>query len=128
MAKVAIFEGERKKWIQYDADTEVLIKLIGKEELRDIMNKATKSARLTGVDISDFADARLCKAAVLGWRKIDDHDHPGLLFGEQEQPLPFTPENVSMLMKKSITFSKFVNEHAMNEAGFLQEDEDTKNG
>ena len=125
MGKLGIFDDEKKQWLQFDEDTEVLIKLITKEGLRKIMQKATKRSKLTGEDIADISDALLGREAVLGWRKIEDHNHPGLIVSGQ--PLPFTPENINMLMKKSIAFSRFVNDACVDETAFLKEDEETKN-
>jgi hypothetical protein len=125
MAKLGIFTSERKKWIQYDEDTEVLICFIGKQELNEIGNKARKQAKLSNIEVGPIINQRLGKAAVLGWRKLGDPSHPG--FVVNDQPLPFTPENVSMLMAKSLNFSNFVNENAINENEFLDGVEETKN-
>jgi hypothetical protein len=126
MAKLGIYNAERKKWIQYDEDTEVLIKHVGKEELNEISTKARKQAKLSGsTDIGAIINQRLGKIAVLGWRKIEDPTHPG--FVVNDAPLPFTPENVGMLMAKSLDFSNFVNENAINANEFLTGVEETKN-
>ncbi|GAB4486020.1 MAG: hypothetical protein OHK006_13210 [Thermodesulfovibrionales bacterium] len=125
MGEVGIYEGERQKWIQYDEDTEVLIRLISKEELRKILIKAQKSAKLTGSHADNYADQLLGRAAVKGWRKIDRHEHPGLTVGGK--PLPFTPENIDLLMKGSLKFSRFVNDSAVAEDEFADGAEDEKN-
>lgn len=125
MGKLGIFDEEKNKWIQFDEDTEILIKLITKEGLRRIIQKSNKRAKLTGEDTADISDIMLGRDAVLGWRKINDHDHPGLIVNGQ--PLPFIPENIDMLMKKSLAFSRFVNEYAMDEVTFLKEEEEIKN-
>jgi len=122
MGEIGIFDDERKKWIQFDEDTEVLIRFIDRRELRKIQSKAEKTARLTGADADEIANRYLGRSAVLGWRKINDHSHPGLMI--QGRPLPYTPENVDMLMTRSLEFSKFVNEHCVNSKIFLQEDEE----
>lgn len=119
MAEIGVFDGERKKWIPFDEDTEVLVKLVTKEELRAIANKSAKM----GQKSAEAADKLLGRAAVLGWRKFDDPTHPGLVVGGQ--PLEFTPENIDMLMTRSIEFSRFVNEYAVNEKAFIG---DAKNG
>ncbi|MBI5075635.1 MAG: hypothetical protein HZB62_10795 [Nitrospirae bacterium] len=121
MAKLGVFTGEKSKWIQFDADTEVRIRLIGKKELREIVNKAEKAARKTGANSQDIVDRKIGRASVLGWRKIKDHDHPGLIVGDQ--PLQFTPENVDMLMDLSIDFTRFVNQNCSEEKEFIDEDE-----
>ncbi len=126
MGEIGIFNEDKSNWIQFDSDTEVQIKLVGKEELRKIQRKAEKTAQLAGIDVSDIADQKLGRAAVLGWRKIKDHNHPGLIVSGEA--FPYTPENIDLLMKKSLAFSGFVNDHSINERDFLDKEEaDTKN-
>lgn len=126
--ELGIFDEEKTKWIQYDEDTEVCIKHTGKEVLKAINTKAAKIAKLTGADYGGVNNKLLGRATVHGWRKIDDHNHPGLML--KKQPLSFTPENIDMLMKKSLEFSNFVNENCLDSKLFLnseEEKEDTKN-
>jgi len=128
MAELGVFDEPKDKWIQYDEDTEVQIRHIGKEELRKINLKAAKTAKLTGVDSVAINNKMVGRAAVLGWRKIDDHSHPGLKM--KGQPLPFTQENIDMLMRRSLEFSNFVNENCLDSKLFLdeiEEKEETKN-
>lgn len=128
MADLGIFDEPTHKWIQYDEDTEVQVRHIGKEELRKINLKAAKTAKLTGVDSVAINNKMVGRAAVLGWRKINDHNHPGLTM--KRQPLPFTPENIDMLMRRSLEFSNFVNENCLDSKLFLDADEEmeeTKN-
>ncbi|MEM4368374.1 MAG: hypothetical protein QXO21_05145 [Candidatus Anstonellales archaeon] len=122
MGKLGIFDEEKTKWIQFDEDTEVLLKFVSKEELKKISIKAERASRLSGVDPSDVANIQLGRTAVLGWRKIDNHNHPGLIV--KGQPFPYTKENVDLLMTKSLEFSKFVNENAINSRIFLEEEEE----
>jgi len=124
MGTIAIFDDERTKWIQYDEDAEVLIRFVGREELRKIQRKAEKTANLTGADANDIANQKLGRAAVLGWRKIGDNNHPGLIV--KGEPLPFTPENIDMLMRRSLEFSRFVNDNSIDSKQFLEEEKEKK--
>jgi hypothetical protein len=124
MGKIGIFDDEQSKWIQFDNDTEVLMQLATKSDLRRINQKAARRAKLTGENAGDVSDCLLGRAVVKNWRKIADHDHPGLIVNKQ--PLPFTPENIDMLMRKSIKFSRFVNETCIDEDEFI-DGEETKN-
>jgi hypothetical protein len=124
MGKIGIFDEEQSKWIQFDNDTEVLMQLATKSDLRKINQKAAKRAKLTGENAGDISDCLLGRAVVKSWRKITDYGHPGLIVNGQ--PLPFTPENIDMLMRKSIKFSRFVNETCIDEDEFI-DGEETKN-
>ena len=124
MGKLGIFNDERSKWIQFDEDTEVLVRFIGRQELRKMQRKAEKTANLIGVDVNDILNQKLGRAAVLGWRKMNDHKHPGLII--KDQPLPYTPENIDMLMTRSLEFSKFVNDNAVDSKLFLEEEKETE--
>jgi len=125
MAKFSFTDNDKTRWIQFDIDTEINIKLISKCELRDISKRASKHARLTGEDEADVADRLLGRAAVLGWRNIGDHNHPGIIVNDQ--PCTFTQGNIDMLMTKSLKFSRFVNQTCIDEDEFARETE-TKNG
>lgn len=129
MARIGIFSGEKKRWVQFDTDTEVLIRHVGKKELSEITHKTQKTARLSGADSRDVFNLRFGRAAVHGWRKIGQPDHPGLMLGDQ--PLPFNEQNLNMLMEHSLEFSAFVNETAVDSHQFLEEEEakgEVKNG
>ena len=119
-------EGEKRKWIQFDSDSEVEIKLITKQELREIVKTAAKRAKLTGEDQADIADRLLGRAAVKWWRKVGQPDHPGLL--ANGEPLPFTLENIDRLMTKSLKFSRFINETCIDEDEFAEGVDVSKNG
>lgn len=125
MGKIGIFDEEKSKWIQFDGDTEVLIKLATKSELRKINQKAAKRAKLNTLNVGDVSEQMLGRVVVKGWRKITDHDHPGIIVNDK--PLPFTPENIDLLMTGSIKFSRFVNDMCVDEDEFTDEEE-TKNG
>ncbi|RJQ44443.1 MAG: hypothetical protein C4538_10515 [Nitrospiraceae bacterium] len=124
MGKFNFSDEEKNRWFQFDIDTEVQIKLITKRDLREIARKAAKRAKLTGEDEGDIADRLLGRAAVMGWRKMDDHNHPGIIVNDQ--PCTFCPENIDVLITRSIKFSRFVNQMCIDEDEFLEETE-TKN-
>lgn len=119
MAQVGIFNTPRTRWVQFDEDTEVELRHIGKEELTEITRKANKASRLGGADAKDVFGQRFARAAVCGWRKIGDHGHPGLIV--DGKPFPFSEENLSLLMRCSLEFSAFVNEEAVDSRAFLDD-------
>lgn len=125
MAELFIDDEGAEKWIQFDRDTEVLVKLQPRAALKSLARKAEKSARLTGENERDIFNLLLAKSAIKGWRKTDDHAHPGLTVNGQ--PLPFTLENVKMLMEKSTEFFRFIDNYAVNSREFLTEGDDSKN-
>jgi hypothetical protein len=129
MAEIGIFNDEKKKWIQFDSDTEVLIKHIDRQGLNKLRRKAQKAANISDVDATEYFNLRLGREAVHGWRKINDHSHPGLTL--QGRPLEFNRENLDMLMSRSLDFSNFVNENAIDAKIFLEEQQELeaeKNG
>lgn len=121
MGEIAVFEKDKKpnKWIQYDVDTEVLIFYQDREDLNAIRIKAEKNARLTGANSSKLMDIYLGRKAVGGWRKIEDHKHPGLTIGGK--PIEFNERNLDMFMTKSNEFARFVNEKCVDSPEFLEE-------
>lgn len=119
MAKIGIFDKQKQQWVQIDEDTEVLIRFVDKEELNALNRKADKTARLAKGDVSVIGNRLLGEVAVFGWRKMSDHNHPGLL-DAKGNPIPFTDENRNMLMKRCREFSNFVNETAIDSAVFLE--------
>ncbi|RJQ22032.1 MAG: hypothetical protein C4560_03125 [Nitrospiraceae bacterium] len=125
MAKFNFSDTDKSRWIQFDVDTEVNIKLITKRELREISKRSAKHAKLTGEDEADVADRLLGRAAVLGWRNKDDHNHPGIIVNDQ--PCEYNQSNIDLLMAKSLKFSRFVNQTCIDEDEFDRET-DTKNG
>lgn len=124
MGRLGIFDEEMTRWIQFDEDTEVFIRFVGKEDLRKIFKKAERTAKLTGADSTELSNRELGRLCVMGWRKIDEHDHPGLII--KGKPLQFSPDNIDMLMKRSLDFSRFVNENAIDSRLFLEEEEEKK--
>jgi len=129
MGNLGIFDDERKRWIQFDEDTEVHIKFVGREELKKLQRGAEKTAALANVDARDILATKLGRACVLGWRNMDDHNHPGLMVNGQ--PLEFNQENVDMLMSRSTEFARFVDLNSVNSSLFLEEEQEeaaSKNG
>lgn len=118
MAEIAIFPGTTKqRWVPYDGDTEVLIRLVDKARLDEISRVARREAELTGADRDVVVNRNFGREACRGWRKIEDHDHPGLMVGGK--PLEFNQDNLDLLMRHSLEFSAFVNRNGMDARGFL---------
>lgn len=131
MSEVGFFDEEVTRWVKYGKDTEVLLRFVDREELVTLSEKAEAVARKMkdpGV-VNQITTRELGRAIIRGWRKIDDHSHPG--FTVSGSPFPFTQENLDRMMKKSTEFFSFINREAINPATFLQEEEareETKNG
>jgi hypothetical protein len=126
MAELNFTNETQEKYFQFDVDTEVPIILQTKRALRDLQRKAAKRAKLTGEDVADVADKMLGRQVVKkSWRKISDHNHPGLTV--KGKPLEFTLENLDNLMTGNIKFSKFVNEKCVDEDEFIEEPAEAKN-
>jgi hypothetical protein len=122
MAEIGLYEEGRRKWLPYDEDTEVCIELLSKEQVRQINQKAAKAGKRAG----EMGDKLLGRAAVKGWRKTDDHEHPGFMV--KGIPFQFDQENLDTLMTRNTDFSAFVNKNCLNEDAFIEEDiEDSKN-
>jgi hypothetical protein len=115
MGEIGFYEEGKKQWIQYDEDTEVLILLLSKEEIRAIGQKSSKAGKKSG----PVYDKLLGRAAVKGWRHKTNLDQPG--FSVKGQPFPFSLENLDELMIKSSSFSKFVNDQCLNEDAFIED-------
>lgn len=123
--ELVVFEDDdepRAKWFPFDDDTEVQINYLSRAELKKINNKAAKAGRLAKRDVSDYSNCLLGRKAVGGWRKIKDHNHPGLLI--KRQPFPFSPENLDFLMLRSTEFSRFVNEICIDSSLFGEDGEE----
>ncbi len=111
MGEIRIFDkGEKPQaWFDFDEDTEVLIELTEKEDLEEIRSTAIRMAKLARSDNSDhIGNILLGKRKVKGWRKKDDHNHPGLVVNGE--PFSYSEKNVAFLMQKSLDFSAFVND------------------
>jgi hypothetical protein len=128
MAKALIYDSERKRWIQFDEDTEVLLRFADKAKVGEIMKKAAKRAKLSGGDVDAIANQMVGEYIVLGWRHIDQEkhpDHPGFT-DMAGNPLPFTAETRDRFMKKWREFSNFVNENGIDSAAFADDAEDAE--
>ena len=119
MAKVGIFSTPPEKHFLYGGDTEILIRYINKEELSKIIQKSDSVAKKLGANNSSLYDIFLGRAAVLGWRKQDDHEHPGLEMPDGSA-IPFTDENRDKMMKRCREFAAFVLRYATDSQGFLE--------
>lgn len=118
MAKIGVFNEAPQKYIQFDEDTEILLRYVDKEELAGLIRKANEISQKLKTQQNMAYDMFLGKKAVLGWRNIKDHNHPGLLLPGGE-PISFTPENRNMLMTKSRDFSEFVFQKCTDASLFL---------
>lgn len=127
MGKIGLFNSERKKWVRFDKDTEVLLRHVNKEELDGLQVRSKKRSKLTGFDQSDEFNLLFGIKAVLGWRHIKNHEHPGLIHPDTGVPIPFNKDNLEMLMTSVLDFSKFVNDHAIEAQEFMEGCEETKN-
>jgi hypothetical protein len=120
MARVGIFTSAPRKYFKYDSDTEVQLEYIDKKTLDKVIKQANEAAQKVKTPQGMVYDMFLGKKAVHGWRKMTDHDHPGLLLPDGTQ-IPFIPANRNMMMTDSRDFSEFVFRNATNAAAFLDE-------
>jgi hypothetical protein len=123
MARVGVFETPPRKWFPYDTDTEVELEFISKDRMNKIVNKADAAAKKLGSPQTLIYDMFLGKAAVHGWRHVDQEkqpNHPGLLL-PNGNPLSFSDENRNMLMKGCAEFSGFVFRTCTGSAQFLDD-------
>ena len=125
MAKLAIFDDARERWVQFDEDTEVLIAYLDMKALAKAEEKADKKARLSKQNPKLVFNQKLGEVAVKGWRKIGEPGHPGIIV--KGRPLEFSAENRDMLMMRSVEFARFVNTSCVDSELFDVE-EDTADG
>ena len=108
--------GGLEAWCTFGDDGEVLIRYVAVKEMATIEKKATSRTFKRGAmqeDININQHARLFgQAAVKGWKNLTS--------GGKE--LPFTEENLDMLMEKSFDFRAFVNDKATEISNFNAED------
>lgn len=123
MAKVGIFEAAPQKWFPFDADTEVLVEYVDKETLSKLIKQANEVSQKVKTPQGVAYDMFLGKKAVIGWRKSDDHGHPGFIL-PNGSALPFTAENRNMLMTRYREFSEFVFQKSTTASLFLSDDPD----
>jgi hypothetical protein len=120
MARVAIFDGPQVKTFQYDADTDVDLEFLRKEDAQELSKEVEKIVARTGSDWNKVWNARLGRRVVKGWRHRFDQDHPGFVFPD-DTPIPFTEENLDMMMARNREFSIFVGENTISAKEFLAE-------
>ena len=118
---IDVFDEEVEGYVRFGEDTEVLLLYLDKVAVGKIKTKAKKLAKKGGMEYEDAFTYLLGKAAVKGWRKIDDHKHPGLMFNNKK--FPFSEDNRDFLMRKSIDFSAFVNVNVVDPDSFREEEE-----
>lgn len=121
MGKVGIFETPPQKWFKYDNDTEVLIQYIDKGKVNTILMNGAEAAKKMKAKPGILQDIFLGKAAVFGWRKIDDEAHPGFLMPDGT-PIPFTDENRNRLITKNQRFSEWVYRICTDDMQFLDDE------
>jgi len=119
MAKLGIFDETRKRWIQFDEDTEVLLSYLGKEEALELSKQADKLVSRTGSDRVVVWNQKLGERTVHGWRHLKNYDLPGFTYPDG-RPIPFTPENRDLLMKSCREFSVFVGEQTIDAKVFME--------
>lgn len=121
MAKIGVFDEAPQKWFRYDMDTEVRLQYINKGAVNTILMQGAEVAKKMKARAGDMQDVLLGKAAVLGWRKIEDETHPGFLLPDGT-PVAFTPENRNRFMTKSRNFSEWVYRICTDEMQFLPDE------
>lgn len=126
MGDVAIFDGPKEQFIQFDNDTEVLIRHIDAAKLRKLRAKGQKMASMGGGAEAEHTNRLIGEEAVRGWRKIGQPDHPGFVM--KNQPMPFNESNRNLFMGQWLKFSNFVNENCTDSESFAElENERTEN-
>lgn len=120
MAKLGLFDGEKTKKVQFDEDTEVLLRHVDKKKMTELQAKANKVVRMSGGNANQILSRLLGEAAVLGWNMIGDESHPGIIVGDA--PFPFNDKNRDRMMLQSIEFSNFVHDNAIDSRLFLDEE------
>jgi hypothetical protein len=124
MAKVAIFEGTQKRWVQFDEDTEVLVEYLDRPAAIALNKEVDKMTARSGGDRQIIWGRELGRRAVHGWRHTDQakhQDHPGLTLPDGT-PIQFNDANRDLMMKSCREFSLFVNETAIDAQVFLDLD------
>lgn len=125
MAKCAIFDDEQTKVIEYDADTDVVLAYLTKEEAVKLNKDVEKIVSRTGADWSLVWNQKLGERVVKGWYNRFDANHPGFVM-PNGTPIQFTPENRDMMMKRNREFSLFVGQNTVDAQVFLDLKEEAK--
>lgn len=132
MAKVAIFDDEQLKDFEYDEDTNVVLAYLTKEEAVKLNKEVEKIVQRTGADWSLVWNQKLGERVIKKWYNRLTEGHPGFVMPNND-PIPFTPENRDMMMKRNREFSLFVGQNSVDAQLFLdlkeeaQDKQETKN-
>jgi hypothetical protein len=126
MGDVAIFTGAKERFIQFDKDTEVLIRHIDAARLRKLRGKGQKMAIMGGGIEAEHTNRLIGEEAVRGWRKVGDPNHPGFMLSGQ--PVPFSDANRNMFMDQWLKFSNFANENCTDSESFAEEEKERAEG
>lgn len=132
MARCAIFDDEQVRTLEYDEDTDVSLVFLTKEEAVKLNKEVDKIVQRTGSEWSLIWNQKLAERCVRGWNHRTNPDHPGFVMPDGS-PIPFTPENRDMMMKRNREFSLFVGQSVVDSGLFLemkekaQEKEEIKN-
>ncbi|MEA5113016.1 MAG: hypothetical protein VB050_03230 [Geobacteraceae bacterium] len=122
MAKVALFDEQQKRWVQYDEDTEVLLSYLSKPDALNLNKKVDKIVSRTGADRSTVWNQKLGEEVVHDWRHKERHSEPGLVYPDGT-PIPYNPVNRDLMMKGCREFSIFVGETCIDAAVYLEIDQ-----
>lgn len=125
MARVAIFDDEQLKTFEYDADTDVILAYLTKEEAVKLNKEVDKIIQRTGSDWSLVWNQKLGERVVRGWGHRTDKNHPGFVMPDGT-PIQFNNENRDMMMKRNREFSLFVGQNSVDSKVFLELNEAAK--
>lgn len=118
MGKVAIFDVPPVKTFEYDEDTNIDLEFLRKEDAQELNKEVDKIVARTGSDWNKVWNACLGRRVVKDWRHRTQADHPGFVLPD-DTPIPFTEENLDMMMARNREFSIFVGENTVNAKEFL---------
>ena len=121
MGELIFFDKGKKpqKWIQFDEDTEILLEYTEKDDLDELKEKAIEMATVNQREDGDkIFNMLLGKEKVKGWRKIDDHNHPGFIM--EGKPFEFNEKNVKFMMNRHLRFSQFVSKNILKLKNFVE--------
>lgn len=118
MGKVAIFDDAQVKSFEYDEDTDIDLEFLRKEDALELNKEVGKIVARTGSDWNKVWNSLLGRRVVKGWRHRTQADHPGFVLPDNT-PIPFTEENLDMMMSRNREFSAFVGENTISAKEFL---------
>ncbi len=64
MGDAGVFNEERKKWMQFDEDTEVLLRFAPRNELIAIRQKSERTAGRTGANVDEISNEAIFRDKV----------------------------------------------------------------